>query len=223
MNGRPPRLDKGGIVDDYRSGMSFSQVAEKHQCNASYCHDVVTACAPEIIRPQGHYNHTNTTWTPARVEELTALAAAGKTARQIADALGYSRSAVIAKITRAKIDWQHCRVNVEPKPYKRRKPSAGPPKSPTTRSHSWLGAMTRILNDKARSPKEIKALPLAPELPPEPVPETRVTLMQLTETTCRWPHGDPVEYFCGGAIEHGRVYCAHHVRMGYIKTRWVPT
>lgn len=38
----------------------------------------------------------------------------------------------------------------------------------------------------------------------------RCTLLQLTSTTCRWPHGDPREEsfrFCGAECEPERSYC----------------
>jgi GcrA cell cycle regulator len=47
----------------------------------------------------------------------------------------------------------------------------------------------------------------------------RVTLMELRESTCRWPMGDPTtpEFrFCGGPSPvGGGPYCAYHARVAY--------
>jgi hypothetical protein len=45
---------------------------------------------------------------------------------------------------------------------------------------------------------------------PRPAPGTRITLFQLTENTCRWPHGDRTPYLFCGAPTAGKTYCAYH-------------
>lgn len=61
-----------------------------------------------------------------------------------------------------------------------------------------------------------------PELVAQLVGENRIpedqkrTVLTLTETTCRWPIGDPAGeefYFCGGASEIGQPYCPHHAKI----------
>ncbi|GAB5388312.1 MAG: hypothetical protein Alpg2KO_12800 [Alphaproteobacteria bacterium] len=46
-----------------------------------------------------------------------------------------------------------------------------------------------------------------------------LTLMELTERTCRWPYGDPQDldsfYFCGAPCEPEVSYCAHHASQAY--------
>ncbi|MBS4018741.1 MAG: hypothetical protein KGZ68_10940, partial [Dechloromonas sp.] len=48
----------------------------------------------------------------------------------------------------------------------------------------------------------------------------RVTLMDLRESSCRWPMGDPQSdefRFCGGkAVIGGGPYCAYHARVAYV-------
>ena len=42
------------------------------------------------------------------------------------------------------------------------------------------------------------------------------TILTLTETTCRWPIGDPAAedfHFCGGASEIGQPYCQYHSKI----------
>ncbi len=46
----------------------------------------------------------------------------------------------------------------------------------------------------------------------------RVTIMMLTEQSCRWPIGDPGSEgfsFCGKRSETGIPYCTHHARIAY--------
>lgn len=46
-----------------------------------------------------------------------------------------------------------------------------------------------------------------------------LTLIELTETLCHWPEGDPRDEdfrFCGADVALGRRYCAAHARIAYI-------
>jgi GcrA cell cycle regulator len=43
-----------------------------------------------------------------------------------------------------------------------------------------------------------------------PAPGGRITLFQLTENKCRWPHGDRTPYLFCGAPTAGKTYCAYH-------------
>ncbi|MBN9014251.1 MAG: GcrA cell cycle regulator, partial [Rhizobiales bacterium] len=46
----------------------------------------------------------------------------------------------------------------------------------------------------------------------------RLTLLELNESTCHWPVGDPSNpefFFCGGKALTGLPYCAHHSRIAY--------
>jgi GcrA cell cycle regulator len=48
--------------------------------------------------------------------------------------------------------------------------------------------------------------------------EQRLTLLQLSEHTCKWPIGDPLTpdfYFCGQHSDDGRPYCEFHSRRAY--------
>ena len=45
---------------------------------------------------------------------------------------------------------------------------------------------------------------------PRPAPGTRITLFQLTDNKCRWPHGDRTPYLFCGAPTAGKTYCAYH-------------
>jgi GcrA cell cycle regulator len=59
-------------------------------------------------------------------------------------------------------------------------------------------------------------------LPPESVDVLAknggISLLELTEKTCRYPYGDPQKsgfHFCGGDTLAGLPYCAHHAEMAY--------
>ena len=48
--------------------------------------------------------------------------------------------------------------------------------------------------------------------------EERLTLLQLSEETCKWPIGDPLTpdfYFCGQHSNEGKPYCEFHSRRAY--------
>jgi GcrA cell cycle regulator len=70
---------------------------------------------------------------------------------------------------------------------------------------------------------------LAIEAAPEPAPvavadevglplSERVTIMDLRESMCRWPMGDPTKpefRFCGARSVTGLPYCSHHAQVAY--------
>jgi GcrA cell cycle regulator len=46
----------------------------------------------------------------------------------------------------------------------------------------------------------------------------RLSLMELTERTCKWPIGDPATedfYFCGLPVQQGKPYCDAHVGVAF--------
>ena len=75
--------------------------------------------------------------------------------------------------------------------------------------------------------------PIEPEVVPCVLPRWRVmqdeapaergklTLLQLNDNTCRWPHGDRVPYLFCGAPTAGKIYCAYHTGLscGHMMTR----
>jgi GcrA cell cycle regulator len=58
-----------------------------------------------------------------------------------------------------------------------------------------------------------------PEVIDNVIPLTqRRTILELTESTCRWPVGDPGScdfFFCGGNTVSGLPYCPCHARLAY--------
>jgi GcrA cell cycle regulator len=46
----------------------------------------------------------------------------------------------------------------------------------------------------------------------------RCSILELTESKCKWPIGDPSSvdfFFCGGKTVEGLPYCGHHSRVAY--------
>ena len=68
--------------------------------------------------------------------------------------------------------------------------------------------------------------PSANEISPETLASVRevekrakkLTLMELTERTCKWPVGDPATpnfWFCGLPVQQGKPYCEAHVGVAF--------
>jgi GcrA cell cycle regulator len=52
----------------------------------------------------------------------------------------------------------------------------------------------------------------------EPAPDGQVKLVDLKESMCHWPIGDPMEdgfHFCGRRKSFGVPYCEHHAAIAY--------
>lgn len=139
-------------------------------------------------------------WTPERLEMLRKLWSEGLTATVIADRLGVlSRSAVLGKIFRLRL------------------PAAGTgvanPASAVTGGpgESNVGPARR-----RHRPARIKRAKLSAAKVPQ-----HKSLLELTNTSCRWPHGRPGTakfFFCGAPeadLERGIPYCARHMRRAY--------
>jgi GcrA cell cycle regulator len=124
------------------------------------------------------------------------------------------------------------------KPKAPAKPKAAPKKAAST-------AVAEIQEPKTESaspapqPKVPHArrqiIPAGQPLPPQPSaneisPEVlakvnevektakKITLMELTEKTCKWPVGDPATeqfWFCGLAVQQGKPYCEAHVSVAF--------
>ncbi|WP_051443777.1 GcrA family cell cycle regulator [Afipia sp. P52-10] len=153
-------------------------------------------------------------WTDERVEQLKTLWEAGKlSASEIADALGnhVSRNAVIAKAHRLGLSGRHQGV----KPGSVR--GARAPRQPGNRMVRVPRAPSRVTVALAQ------AADIEPELDLQLSADIikfdqRKTLIELTDATCHWPVGDPLEpdfHFCGGKTLAGVSYCAHHTRIAY--------
>jgi len=166
----------------------------------------------------------------------------GQSASQIAKELGgVTRNAVIGKVHRlglsnrngsapaanaspsAAPEAEEQKATAKPAPKPAVKPAA-PADSPQEQA------------DPANAPVKVKAIiPAGQPLPPQPSaneidPEAlakvseiekkakKLSLMELTERTCKWPVGDPATedfWFCGLPVQTGKPYCEAHVGVAF--------
>lgn len=161
-------------------------------------------------------------WTDERVDLLKKLWTEGLSASQIATRLGngVTRNAVIGKVHRLNLTGrtQQPRSTVPRAPRKAREPSH-PGRS--TGMPSMPAAGNTALKAFARSVPEPRQAAL-----PEPKPlrlvdlprDGRVTILHLSDKTCKWPIGDPGHddfCFCGHNPREGSPYCEYHARLAY--------
>jgi GcrA cell cycle regulator len=135
-------------------------------------------------------------WTDDGVTLLRKLWAEGATAAAIGRRLGgLSRSAVLGKIFRLRLNGEGGgRGRSEQAPKQR----------------DALGRRRR------RQPRQRSAAR------PPPKPAERLTLLELTNESCRWPAGRAGRFFfCGVAeadLQRGIPYCPRHMRRAYTET-----
>lgn len=178
-------------------------------------------------------------WTDERVETLKKMWTEGQSASQIAKELGgVTRNAVIGKVHRLGLS-NRADEGEDIAPEVARIEPATPITPPRVEA-------VKIEPVKPAAPKPEPA-PLAPipmrkaiipagqPLPPQPSaneisPEAlasvrevekramRLSLMDLTERTCKWPIGDPATpefWFCGLPSQAGKPYCEAHVGVAF--------
>lgn len=172
-------------------------------------------------------------WTDERVELLKKLWMEGFSASQIAAELGdgVTRNAVIGKVHRLKLSGRAKPASAAPRA--RTAPRSGAPRrlsSGTMGARSSLSASVMKHRSMGGAPMigatalkisedfEVEAY-VAPQVQELFIPvEQRLTLLQLSEQTCKWPIGDPLLpefYFCGQHSEDGKPYCEFHSRRAY--------
>jgi GcrA cell cycle regulator len=163
-------------------------------------------------------------WTEDRVETLKKLWADGLSASQIAGKLGMgvTRNAVIGKVHRLNLAGRVTAPrNQAPRAQRKAPGTGGPsiPRSPSAPSMPTAGATA--LKSYAQPHSSPRLAPL-----PEPKPlrlvesskDGRITILHLSDKTCKWPIGDPTHddfCFCGHGPRDGSPYCEYHARMAY--------
>ena len=181
-------------------------------------------------------------WTDERVEQLKKMWNEGQSASQIAKELGgVTRNAVIGKVHRlglsnrasggasAKTASDKAPAKAKPaaKPAARKaaEQSAAAPSEPATpavRPAPMSAARRAIIPAGQPLPPQ----PSANEISPEALATQRevekkakkLSLMELTERTCKWPVGDPATddfWFCGLSVKAGKPYCEAHVGVAF--------
>lgn len=156
-------------------------------------------------------------WNDERVELLKKLWNQGLSASQIAGELGngVTRNAVIGKVHRLGLSGRA--KAPAPQTARPRKTATRPPSHPMSHAPSIRGNL-------ALSPKAAPTPAPMIHVSPAPVAEVvipmseRVTIMELRESMCRWPHGDPTSEdfrFCGAKSPPGTPYCNYHSTIAY--------
>jgi GcrA cell cycle regulator len=154
-------------------------------------------------------------WTDERVEYLKKLWTDGLSASQIAGELGQgiTRNAVIGKVHRLGLAGREktaaASSHAAPRPRVKHTPRAPVQRTATfSVGNTALAVTAETLPVMAPRPVEEVVVPMS----------ERVTLMELRESMCRWPLGDPTtsEFrFCGSKTPGTGAYCAHHSRIAY--------
>lgn len=166
-------------------------------------------------------------WTDERVERLKKLWADGLSASQIAAQLGgVSRNAVIGKVHRLNLPG---RAKSGGQASVRTKRATAAPRAPNYANRSATQA-TRTVSRTSGGAAAGAALQqdlnvvAAEELDTRPVDDVvvpisrRLTLVELSERTCKWPIGDPLQdgfHFCGNDSGDASPYCGYHAKLAF--------
>lgn len=176
-------------------------------------------------------------WTDERVDKLKELWGEGMSASQIAKVLGgVTRNAVIGKVHRLGLSNRGggpgggedtpAAEPAKPKAAKTAKAAPAAPKeepvaqppapAPTTRRTApVIRDATQPRAPGAPTPEEEAARATLAEI--EKIAR-KVSLLELTERTCKWPIGDPTDEdfaFCGLNCVPGKPYCENHVAVAF--------
>ncbi|MEH6831769.1 GcrA family cell cycle regulator [Sulfitobacter sp.] len=184
-------------------------------------------------------------WTDDRVEILKKMWGEGQSASQIAKELGgVTRNAVIGKVHRLGLSNRTTagaaakaepKVKATPKVPAKAKPAAPVEPEVKTNSHKPDLKTEPAISPNAVRPPRNQIIPAGQPLPPQPSaneisPEAlakvneiekkakKLSLMELTERTCKWPVGDPATedfWFCGLPVKQGKPYCEAHVGVAF--------
>lgn len=155
-----------------------------------------------------------TGWTEDRVELLGKLWSDGLSASQIAGILGQgvTRNAVIGKVHRLGLAARA--KSSQPAPARSQKP-----RSPASAAAPAPDRVARTEPQQRPGAAPARTEPSVPadERVAIPVSE-RVSILELRDSMCRWPIGDPTRAdfgFCGGRAVTGLPYCSAHCRIAF--------
>jgi len=182
-------------------------------------------------------------WTEDRVDLLKTMWNEGKSASQIAKELGgVTRNAVIGKVHRLGLSNRAGAAERMDDPAGMAEPPNPPvtepaddpaeapapaPETPATAAAARPAAKESPVISRPRTPGQPQPpQPSGAEISPEALANLaevakkakRLSLMQLTERTCKWPVGDPATddfWFCGLPAAPGKPYCEAHVSVAF--------
>ena len=179
-------------------------------------------------------------WTDDRVEILKKLWVEGQSASQIAKELGgVTRNAVIGKVHRLGLS-NRATSSSSSKSDTKSKPSVKSMSDTKRVSNKTSTSKVTSANSPSEPRSNVTSLrrqiiPAGQPLPPQPSaneisPEAlarvseiekkakKISLLELTERTCKWPVGDPATeefWFCGLPSQAGKPYCEAHVGVAF--------
>tara|TARA_Y100000385_G_scaffold151323_1_gene156892 strand:- start:1388 stop:1972 length:585 start_codon:yes stop_codon:yes gene_type:complete len=179
-------------------------------------------------------------WTDDRVEVLKKLWVEGQSASQIAKELGgVTRNAVIGKVHRLGLS-NRATSSSSSKSDTKSKTSVKSMSDPKRVSNKTSTSKVTSANSPSEPRSNVTSLrrqiiPAGQPLPPQPSaneisPEAlarvseiekkakKISLLELTERTCKWPVGDPATeefWFCGLPSQAGKPYCEAHVGVAF--------
>lgn len=144
-------------------------------------------------------------WNDERVELLKKLWADGLSASQIAAQLGgVTRNAVIGKVHRLGLSGRAKTPSSSVPRVRKPRPAA---MRPRLRFHGNAALAPQYELDEDPDPLA-NIVPMGP----------RVSILELNESTCRWPIGEPGKEgfaYCGSQTKAELPYCPYHARIAY--------
>ncbi|MEM1363493.1 MAG: GcrA family cell cycle regulator [Pseudomonadota bacterium] len=180
-------------------------------------------------------------WTDERVEILKRMWSEGQSASQIAKELGgVTRNAVIGKVHRLGLSNRNqgsakADVPQETTAAASQAASGAPANTPDAPAKEAPAEAEAAPVARPPVPMRKPIVPAGQPLPPQPSPNEispealatqrevekqarKLSLMELTERTCKWPIGDPATedfWFCGLPVQAGKPYCEAHVNVAF--------
>lgn len=181
-------------------------------------------------------------WTDERVELLKKMWGEGQSASQIAKELGgVTRNAVIGKVHRLGLSNRSTttaspktEAKAKPAPKADPKPAAAqkertqpkPAPEPAAAEEAKPTNVTPLRRQIVPAGQPLPPQPSANEISPEALARVsevekkakKISLLDLTEKTCKWPVGDPATddfWFCGLPSQAGKPYCEAHVGVAF--------
>lgn len=130
-----------------------------------------------------------TDWTDERIARLKQLYADGESYSVIADDLGVTRNAVSGKVDR---------LGLDPRPDRRRRFSQIGRTKPRK-----VSFRVRALKARANDPGIETAT-----VSDAPAKFLGLTILEIEDGKCRYPHGDGPFLFCAQPVQEGSAYCA---------------
>lgn len=145
-------------------------------------------------------------WTEELKERAKELWQSGLSARAVAAELGngLTRNAVIGVL--ARMGASHRDAGFQRSPNGQRKPQAPRIRRPR-KPVNFGGVWGTYPNKEAEPfvPRHDDIIPL------------NLSVLELTDRTCKWPYGDSPFAFCGHPVKEGKPYCGGHCALAYMK------